>query len=392
VVNQGNDTVVIEDGDTGSADGERDTISGITTGDIVNVSDFGDLKDDFGLASGDTLTQNAGALAADGSTDIYLDTTNDRLVIETADDGSSVTTQEINVGVASGASVSSNGDGLLTFGTVPLSVTTEGTTVTVEGENPSTGSPVRVDLGGQFFDSNNNTGDGTNSLPSGLLNVDGANFASANNANGLILVGTDGNNQLIGAGSNDVLDGNDGSDVLTGSGGNDSFTYRAESELDGDTLDLDATGNDRVLLDIGGTGSVTATGDVATGGVFAGAQSTAASTTTLNVITNAATPAIGSYSVSTGSVTTAIASGDLFSFTGTSATAVANGIGTLTGTPTTTLVAFGFSTGDNNLVFAAINNTNDATVTTGEIQSIQVVSVSTDITGASDLTGDIALF
>lgn len=144
---QGDDIVVIGAGDTGMQDGTRDTLVSADTGDAVSLqAGFGSLSADYGLNDGDAVGVQAGVKAADGERDIYRDTANGRLVIETADDGN--TTQRAELAISDAAKLSiayEAASDRLVFGQQPPSFRLDGDKLDVTGNNIS-GLNLNVDL------------------------------------------------------------------------------------------------------------------------------------------------------------------------------------------------------------------------------------------------------
>ena len=110
----GDDTYIVEQGDTGSSSGERDTITDLTRGDVLDVSDYGD----FGLTDGESLNK-ASSGQDDSQQEVYIDPDNQRLVMETAADGSE--TEEINIGDAAERDFTFDGaNNAINVGTAPF--------------------------------------------------------------------------------------------------------------------------------------------------------------------------------------------------------------------------------------------------------------------------------
>ena len=263
-VGKGTDTVILQTGDSGSDNGSRDTITGLTAGDQIDLSDFGDLATRFGLANGDTLATTTGALPSDSNLDIYVDRDTNRLVIETLDDGSTVKTDEVNIGFAANANITSDGDGMVTFGTVPLSAALDNRTVMLSGENPTSDSAVQIDVSAVPATLSVDGGSTTTRIgDQAALNIDASGYASANA--GTKLLGSDGINTITGSRESDIIRGNHGEDVLSGAEGSDEFRY-VDSKDFGDMLDDFESGKDKLILDAGRAGATGSTNTTATVG------------------------------------------------------------------------------------------------------------------------------
>ncbi len=244
-VNGGDDTITIAAGDATGGD----TVNGIIEDHKFVLSGFGDLGDKYSLGTGAVLPGVAGPLAADGDLDAYVDTTNKQLVIETADDGTTVTKDFINIGVAAQATVTSNGDAQLSFGSVPLSSRISGNTVVVEGQNPAASNvDINLKTAPPEVKGTGVTGAGSQSFS----NVNASNVAQTNTAFGLDIEGSLVSNNIVGAASNDSITGNNGADTMTGGGGTDVFIYRADDELSATQVDVitdfDDLGNDEIAF------------------------------------------------------------------------------------------------------------------------------------------------
>lgn len=278
---QGDDTVVIGAGGTGMHDGTRDTLVSADTGDAVSLqAGFGSLSGDYGLSDGDAVGVQAGVKAADGERDIYRDTTNERLVIETADDGN--TTQRAELAISDAAKLSiayEAASDRLVFGQQPPSFRLDGDKLDVTGNNIS-GLNLNVDLAQDpvraGFDANADPQSmpGTLSPRGGAANeVDLSAFDAAGekvivqgnvNANTVQLGDGDevirfgdlqGNDRLMGGAGDDTLE------IANGGAGTNAFTQDAMlagieivSLADGGHYGVDLGGQSESFMVNGGDG------------------------------------------------------------------------------------------------------------------------------------------
>jgi len=273
------DTFVFAPGDSTSGS-NRDVIVDLENGDKIDLSGFSQAAS---LSNGSTLSQNAGTKSANGSLDVYLDTTNQLLVVETADDGSTVTSEEIFIDNQVLGAFTSNGSGVFTTGPIALQATNDEVgTLTVFGspinypndlllnidlDNSDTIVAPEVDLDGD----NDAVGDATSAVgTNGVNNVDASGLltiginiiaggTTANTINNIIGSGqvdnivTEGGNDVIsGRGGNDTLNGGDGNDTITGGIGQDTIIPGNGD----DTVDLTETtaASDTVTIALADTG------------------------------------------------------------------------------------------------------------------------------------------
>lgn len=262
----GADTFMFTQGDTSST--SRDVITDLALGDIINLSGYTGIS----LTSGGTLATNAGAKAANSTLDVYIDSTNSRLVIETADTGSTVTTEEITIGDAAKASFTIGASNTLIVGNQPLTSTNNGAgTLTIEGAAIGAGANViliaaptaptvnAITIGGNSVSIIN----ASKVVPGGSGNTtDGINISANAFASAITVTGSDYNDTLLGGAASDTLTPGKGADVVTGGDG-------------GDTISLTETtaAVDRVVfttVDDGATANTNTAGtfDVITGFVF----------------------------------------------------------------------------------------------------------------------------
>lgn len=264
----GNDTFVFEEGDSGTTTATRDKITDLSDGDMLDLTDFGT----FGLEDGDEL---ATAASADSVAEVYIDQTNNRIVIETAADGSSY--EEIDI------SSNNVADALFTFddgaddtvgtaddrilvGLVPLSATNNETgDMTVSGNAIGTPAVVIKHSGAPTLNGNNV---GTNSVrdldlsdlaDKGVtVTVDAAgdfvagedDLEITGSAQNDDITAGDADDTIYGGAGDDAITGGGGADTLDGGAGADTFFYAAASEF-GDTLNNFTTGTDVIALDVG---------------------------------------------------------------------------------------------------------------------------------------------
>lgn len=262
-------------------DGTRDTLVSADTGDAVSLqAGLGRLDADYGLSDGDAVGVQAGVKDADGERDIYRDTTNERLVIETVDDGN--TTQRAELAISDAAKLSiayEAASDRLVFGQQPPSFRLDGDKLDVTGNNIS-GLNLNVDLAQDpvraGFDANADPQSmpGTLSPRGGAANeVDLSAFDAAGekvivqgnvNANTVQLGDGDevirfgdlqGNDRLMGGAGDDTLE------IANGGAGTNAFTQDAMlagieivSLADGGHYGVDLGGQSESFMVNGGDG------------------------------------------------------------------------------------------------------------------------------------------
>ncbi|MBV5322973.1 MAG: hypothetical protein JZU60_03965, partial [Ilumatobacteraceae bacterium] len=254
----GADTFVFTVGDSTSVSTTWDSITDLSSGDKINLSGYG-----INGTNGVALTSNAGAKAANGTKEAYLDTTNQLLVIETSDSGTAVTTESIAIGIAALGALTSNGAGVYTAGPVALVTTNnEAGKLTISGSPIDfANTPVQVNidntgtnatLGGNkhanaditddflsasvdmnsdanFFTGTSPNGavDGTDKIGTNAVNDVDANFMAAG---GVDIAGNSNANSLTGSQADDKIFGYAGADTILGGAGADLLVGGADAD------------------------------------------------------------------------------------------------------------------------------------------------------------------
>jgi Ca2+-binding RTX toxin-like protein len=199
-------------GDSGNTAATRDSITDLKTGDKIIFGGYGIT----GLTSGSNLVNAASSSTAK---EIYIDSVTNRIVIETAVDGSTVEEIAIPASVGKAAftynygadSVVGTADDYLTVGAAPLTKTNDGLgklslvgntiadiTVSIE----SAGSPT---VGGEV-------------VSGGIVRtLTGAEVTGG----GMVVTGSTGNDIIIGSAQADTITGGTGADKITASAGVD---------------------------------------------------------------------------------------------------------------------------------------------------------------------------
>jgi hypothetical protein len=203
-------------GDSGNTSTTRDQITGLKTTDKIIFGGYGIT----GLTSGSNLASSASSLT---TKEIYVDQVNNRIVIETAVDGS--TTEEIaipsSVGKAAftynyGAdSVVGTADDYLTVGFAPLTKTNDGL-----GKLTLVGNTV-ADIA-VVITTNGSPTVGGDAVTGGIVRT---LDASAVTGGAVSVTGSTGADSIIGTALADTIQGNAGADIINGGLGNDSYVY-----------------------------------------------------------------------------------------------------------------------------------------------------------------------
>jgi Ca2+-binding RTX toxin-like protein len=242
-------------GDSGNTAATRDQITDLKTGDIIKFGGYGIT----GLTTGANLGTSASSLTAK---EVYVDQVNNRIVIETAVDGT--TTEEIvipsSVGKASftynyGAdSVVGTADDYLTVGYAPLTKTNDGLgKLTLVG---NTVADIYVNI--QTNQSPTVAGD---TISGGIIrSLD----TSAVTGGAISIVGSTGNDSIIGSALSDSINGAEGNDLITLGAGADSVVITATTGGT-DTITDFVGGTDYLTIGASTTAQVFAVTSVAGG-------------------------------------------------------------------------------------------------------------------------------
>jgi Ca2+-binding RTX toxin-like protein len=261
-------------GDSGNTAATRDQITDLKTGDIIKFGGYGIT----GLTTGSNLAASASSLT---TKEIYVDQVNNRIVIETAVDGS--TTEEIaipsSVGKAAFAynygadSVVGTADDYLTVGYAPLTKTNDGL-----GKLTLVGNTV-ADLA-VVITTNGSPTVGGDAVTGGIVRT---LDASAVTGGAVSVTGSDGADSVIGSALNDTINGGIGADTINGGAGSDSIVGGSGADTisggaGNDTIDLTASSDTDVVW-LGNDGGAT------TSGIVSGASLAAITSATDNVDT-----------------------------------------------------------------------------------------------------------
>ncbi|MBV5309387.1 Calx-beta domain-containing protein [Chromatium okenii] len=139
----GNDTFVFALGDGGNLATTRDVIADLNAGDKFDLSS----STFVGLTIADgAITTSAGGKAANGTQEVYIDTTNGYLVIETADNGTTATVDQIVLPTAFKNAPMTSASEILTVGIPTMTSTNVGSTLTLSGQQIGAAAAVIVNL------------------------------------------------------------------------------------------------------------------------------------------------------------------------------------------------------------------------------------------------------
>jgi Ca2+-binding RTX toxin-like protein len=228
-----NDTFVFAVGDSLST--SYDTITDLTKGDIIKIGAYG--------ISGLTTATNIGTSATSATAkEVYIDSTNKFLVIETAADGSTVEKIAIQGAAASAPfKYYDNGtaadltDDYLVVGATPLSSTVSAGKLTLVGEAGATVDVILGLSGAQVYGSAVTGGYATSIDATALSIASGAagmsQSVTSTIASDLIITGSDLNDSLVGASGADIISGGTGSDSINGGPGADTLSGGADIDI-----------------------------------------------------------------------------------------------------------------------------------------------------------------
>jgi Ca2+-binding RTX toxin-like protein len=204
-------------GDSGNTSTTRDQITDLKTTDVIKFGGYGIT----GLTSGSNLASSASSLT---TKEIYVDQVNNRIVIETAVDGS--TTEEIAIPSSVGKAAftyNNNGtasdltDDYLTVGFAPLTKTNDGL-----GKLTLVGNTV-ADLD-VTITTNGSPTVGGDAVTGGIVRTLDASAVTGGAVN---VTGSTGADSVIGSALADTITGGTGADTITGGIGADTFAITA---------------------------------------------------------------------------------------------------------------------------------------------------------------------